>query len=81
MPDVRVVPPEGTYLAWLDFRKTPAGKQPHDFFLEKARVGLNDGLMFGPGGAGFARLNFGCPRSTLIEALERMARALDAAHE
>jgi len=39
-------------------------------------VALNDGPRFGRGGEGFARLNFACPRATLVEALERMERAL-----
>ena len=39
-------------------------------------MGLNDGAWFGAGGEGFVRLNFGCPRATLAEALERMAGAL-----
>ena len=49
------------------------------FFLEHAKVALNDGRLFGPGGDGFVRLNFGCPRALLADALARMARAL-AAH-
>ena len=47
------------------------------FFLEEARVGLNDGATFGKAGEGFVRLNFGCPRSTLMEGLERMRAALE----
>jgi cystathionine beta-lyase len=39
-------------------------------------VALNDGATFGPGGAGFVRLNFGCPRALLVEGLERMRTAL-----
>ena len=39
-------------------------------------MALNDGALFGPGGAGFVRLNFGCPRSLLAEALDRMREAL-----
>ena len=44
--------------------------------LERARVALNDGALFGPGGQGFVRLNFGCPRALLTEGLERMRKAL-----
>jgi cysteine-S-conjugate beta-lyase len=68
--------PEGTYLAWLDCRAAGIPVNPYQFFLEQARVGLNDGSTFGPGGDGFVRLNFGCPRSTLEEALGRMQTAL-----
>ena len=47
------------------------------FFLDRARVALNDGRAFGRGGAGFVRLNFACPRTILVEALERMRHALE----
>ena len=74
---VTVAPPEATYLAWLDCRGLGLrGDDPYSFFLEHARVALNDGQAFGRGGRGFVRLNFGCPRTTLTEALDRMARAL-----
>ena len=75
LPGVRMVDLEGTYLAWLDCRDTPIADRPAVFFLEEARVALNEGETFGPGGAGFARLNFACPRSTLVQALERMSMA------
>lgn len=80
LPGVRMVLPEATYLAWLDFRAADLGEDPHQFFLKRAGVALNESAAFGPGSQGFARLNFGCPRSTLAEALERMARALQTRH-
>ena len=52
---------------------------PGKVFLEEAKVALNEGVIFGKGGAGFVRLNFGCPRAILAEALERMRAALAAA--
>jgi cystathionine beta-lyase len=65
-------PMEATYLAWLDVRglglETPAA------FFEEAGVGLSNGIDFGT--PGFLRLNFGCPRSTLETALQRMAVAV-----
>ena len=77
LPGVAVAPPEATYLAWLDCRSAgPAARDPYTFFLERARVALNDGTAFGPGGAGFVRLNFACPRALLAEGLERMRAAL-----
>ena len=80
-PGVTVHPPEGTYLAWLDFRGAGIpGGDPFTFFLDKARVALNDGVTFGPPGAGFARLNFGSPRAMLTEGLDRMREALRALH-
>lgn len=76
LPEIRMAIPEGTYLAWLDCRATPFAKDPAAFFLEHARVALNEGRTFGTGGEGFARLNFGCPRSLLQTAMERMQTAI-----
>jgi cystathionine beta-lyase len=78
LPGTGMARPEGTYLAWLDCREAgiPDG-DPFPFFLERARVALNDGKAFGPGGEGFVRLNFGCPRALLVEGLERMREALE----
>jgi cysteine-S-conjugate beta-lyase len=78
LPGISMNPIEGTYLAWLDCRDAGIPGNPAEFFLKQARVGLNDGAWFGRGGEGFVRLNFGCPRATLQEALERMAAALEA---
>lgn len=76
LPSITMTRPEGTYLAWLDCREAGTSGNPHRFFLERARVAVSDGAIFGRGGEGFVRLNFGCPRSTLVEALGRMADAL-----
>jgi len=76
---VTLAPPEATYLGWLDCRGAgPAAADPYTFFLERAKVALNDGKLFGPGGEGFVRLNFACPRSLLADGIERMARALSS---
>ncbi len=81
LPGVRMVKPEGTYLAWLDCRQTAeeVSQDPYNFYLKQGRVALNDGKIFGAGGEWFVRLNFGCPRSTLEEALIRMSTALQQA--
>ena len=76
MTDLALSPVEGTYLAWLDCRKLGVAN-PYTFFLEQARVAFNDGATFGQGGQGFVRLNFGCPRALLQEALSRVKTALD----
>lgn len=65
---------EATYLAWLDVRSLRL-LQPATFFEQEARVGLSDGAAFGA--AGFVRLNFGCRRQVLAEALARMKRSLN----
>lgn len=76
MPGVSVTAPEATYLAFLDFRSVGLSKDPYGHFLSKAKVALSGGAGFGAGGEGFARFNFGCPRSRMMEALERMAEVL-----
>jgi cystathionine beta-lyase len=68
-----MAPVEGTYLAWIDVRETGIA-EPVRFF-EEAGVGLQDGREFD--GPGFVRMNFGCPRSVLVEGLQRMRRALE----
>ena len=72
---IKMTKPEATYLAWLDCRATGLD-DPYGFFLQKARVALNDGKTFGHGGKGFVRLNFACSRATLVEALGRIKTAL-----
>jgi cystathionine beta-lyase len=79
LPGITMSRPEGTHLGWLDCRETGLPGTPHKFFLEEARVALNDGAAFGKGGEGFVRLNFACPRQTLSEALHKMRTALLAA--
>jgi cystathionine beta-lyase len=79
VPGVRLIRPEGTYLALLDCRGL--GLEPdklNEFFLRQARVYFNDGKMFGPELEGFVRINFACPRSVLREALERVEAAVKA---
>ena len=74
---VGTVPVEGTYLAWLDFRRTGiAAADLETFLLDKSRLRLEDGAIFGEEGRGFARINLACPRPLLEEALGRLAAAL-----
>lgn len=76
---VSSVPVEGTYLAWLDFRRSGVpGADLETFLLEQARLRLKDGPVFGPEGLGFARMNLACPADLLEEALDRIAGALAA---
>ena len=76
LPGIHVIVPEGTFLAWLDCREAGIPNTPQQFFLQEARVALNDGAIFGRGGEGFVRLNFACPYAILVEALDRMREAL-----
>jgi cystathionine beta-lyase len=78
LPGLTINQPEATYLAWLDCRRRQwPDNDPFAFFLNKAKVALSAGPVFGPGGEGFLRLNFGCPRPMLASALERMRAALE----
>ncbi|WP_026895805.1 MalY/PatB family protein [Clostridiisalibacter paucivorans] len=77
IPEIGVKKPEGTYLMWLDFKKLGFNaKQLKEFMIKEAKVALNDGITFGPGGEGFQRMNIACPRSTIKEGLERIERAV-----
>jgi len=77
LPRVKASALEGTYLVWLDFRDYGLSPQAlRDCMIQKAKLALNDGPMFGPGGEGFQRMNIACPRSVLRQALERLAAAL-----
>lgn len=72
IPELRIAPTEATYLAWIDARGLSV-ENPQRFF-EHAGVGLSDGADFG--GPGFVRLNFGCRRALLTEALQRLVTAV-----
>lgn len=72
IPGLTMTHVEATYLAWIDTRA--AGIEGPGHFFEEAGVGLSDGADFGA--PGFVRLNFGCRRALLLEALQRMRRVL-----
>lgn len=77
IPQIKVIRPEATYLAWLDCNGLPvAADKLKEFFTFKARVGMNDGITFGKEGSGFQRINFACPRGLLLEGLERIKNAV-----
>ncbi len=79
LPELVVIPPEGTYLVWMDCRRLGMDDQElRDFFLKEAGVAFNSGHTFGPEGRGFLRVNLACPRKVLEEALGRVQRALRA---
>jgi cystathionine beta-lyase len=77
LPAVRWYPPQATYLAWLDCRELGLGDEPpQQFFLDRSRVALSDGVDFGPGGEGRVRLNFGTSPTILEDILARIAKAV-----
>jgi cystathionine beta-lyase len=76
IPQIKMLRPEATFLVWLDCRELGMDDITlNNFFLEKARLGLNRGEMFGPGGSGFMRMNIGCTKATLNKALECLKEA------
>ncbi|MCM1133734.1 MAG: pyridoxal phosphate-dependent aminotransferase, partial [Ruminococcus flavefaciens] len=73
LPDVTMTDTEGTYLVWLDFRKTGlSADELDDIIIHRAKLWLDSGKIFGECGAGFQRINVACPRSILQEALDRI---------
>jgi len=73
IPKIKFIEPEGTYLAWLDFNELGLSAQKlDDVIMNNGKVWLSAGSSFGKGGAGFERMNVACPRSVLINALERL---------
>lgn len=77
IPKIKAIKPQGTYLVWLDCREFKLDAMTlRSFMREKARVGLDDGFLFGKGGSGFERMNIACPRSILEEALRRIENAV-----
>ena len=77
LPGLRPMRPDASFLVWIDAR--PVDDRVGDvkaFFLNEAKVNLYSGRVYGPGGEGFIRLNIGCARPMLQDALQRMARAL-----
>ncbi len=77
IPGIHPIKPEATYLLWLDCRKQGMNdKELNDLLSRKAGLGLSAGSLFGPEGQGFVRMNIGCPRFTLHQALDRLYNAL-----
>lgn len=76
LPGVRFRPPEGSYLAWLDFRALGLPASPGEFLRERAGVWVNDGPAFGAPGAGFVRLNMATPAPILAQIVDRIAGAI-----
>lgn len=81
LPGIRVIEPQATYLLWLDCRELCAERGWDDlalkrFCVERAKLGMNPGTVFGNGGSGFMRMNIGAPRAVVEMALRRLAAAL-----
>ena len=78
LPGIKPLRPEASFLVWLDCRGLHLSHDALvDLFVNKARLALNDGEMFGKGGEGFMRMNVGTPRAILRQALEQLKAALE----
>lgn len=79
LPEIKVVEPQGLYLVWVDMRCLHMNNDElEDFMLNKAKLWLDEGYIFGTGGDGFERFNVACPQSTLTKALEQLEKAIKA---
>jgi len=77
LPEIRLVEPQGTYLAWLDCSGLDLSEsERQDLIVNRAKLWLDPGSMFGAGGEHFERINYACPRKVLEQALERLERAV-----
>ena len=77
VPGISMIRPQASYLIFLDCRALGLSQDELTrLFSEKAHLALNDGTMFGKPGKGFMRLNVGCPRSVLQQALNQLAIAV-----
>jgi cystathionine beta-lyase len=77
IPQIKVVLPEASFLIWLDCRELQLSQaELVKFFVDQAKLALNDGTMFGPGGEGFMRLNVGTSRKVLEQALNNIKKAI-----
>jgi len=78
IPEIKVTPAQATYLAWLDCRGLGLDSgELAEFMEKKAGLGLSQGYIFGEGGEGFVRMNLGCPRSVVEEALKKIDQAVE----
>lgn len=77
IPQIKVFRPQASFLLWLDCRQLNLSHDELvDLFVNKARMALNDGTMFGKEGEGFMRLNIGSPRKVILDSLARLSDAI-----
>lgn len=77
LPKIHLVEPQGTYLVWLDFTELGLTEEQREHLIvNKAKLWLDSGVMFGKDGEGFERVNIACPCATLQKAFEQLERAV-----
>lgn len=75
-PKIKAMRPHASYLLWLDCRELGLSQpELNRFFVDKARLGLNDGETFGKEGVGFMRMNVAAPRVILEQAMKQLEEA------
>ena len=78
LPEIQLVKPEATYLAWLDVSRLPyTSKQLQDALIHYGKVAIMPGNTYGTAGENFIRMNVGCPREKLIDGLQRLKLAVN----
>lgn len=78
LPMIKMVKPQGLYLAWLDMRAlNMTNEELHDFMINEAKIRVNDGYIFGKGGEGFIRVNAACPRAVIMKAMAQLKDAIN----
>lgn len=79
IPKIKYSKPQGTYLLWLDCRELNLTQEELvKFFINDAKLALNDGITFGEEGRGYMRMNLGSPRSVIEKALKQLKDAVDS---
>lgn len=80
IPAIRMIRPQASYLVFLDCRELGLNQEElNHLFVEDAHLALNEGTTFGKEGEGFMRLNVGCPRRILEQALKQLEQAVSHA--
>ncbi|KUP05340.1 cystathionine beta-lyase [Bacillus coahuilensis p1.1.43] len=82
LPSVSVIESDGTYLLWLDIRMLPySEEQIQKSLIENGKLALEPGSKYGKEGIGFLRMNIGCTKRTVQDAMERLKKGIDALHK
>ena len=79
IPQIKAMIPQASFLVWLDCRELGLTQEElNHLFVDDAKLALNSGTTYGPGGEGFMRLNVGCPRSIIEKALNNLKKAISS---
>lgn len=76
LPEIRTAKLQGTYLQWMDLRAFGWTPERQEEIMTEADLFFDEGILFGPEGGGFERMNLACPKSVLLDALSRLEKAV-----